>query len=229
MRKEQGRKNQGLPIFYWIVWIVNRIFCCFMYRIPKGFAHTIPDMGPAIVVSDHSSYSDPLVLSATTKRAITYLIAKEVFNTSFLKWMFQAFHYIPVSRGNFDMKAVRALLVALDAGEVVGVFPEGGIDECRQENGYPGAGYLALKTGAPIVPVSIVWKKTRPLYLLASLITPGKVSVRYGIPFVLQSENGPNKEQIAAATERIMQAIQELRAATVEPMECTPKLGPHDI
>ena len=76
------------------------------------------------------------------------------------------------------------MLRVLKQGAVVGIFPEGGIDEYREESGYRGVGYLALKTGVPVVPVSIFWNHAPPLNLFGTILTPGKALVRYGTPIV---------------------------------------------
>ncbi len=123
--------------------------------------------------------------------------------------------HIPVSRGNSDVKAVRAMLRALEYGEVVGIFPQGGIDEYRKESGHLGVGYLALKTGVPVVPASIAWDSARPLNLFGALATPGKAIVRYGTPIGLRPDPNPSREQIRGVTASIMLAIRELR-----PLKC---------
>jgi 1-acyl-sn-glycerol-3-phosphate acyltransferase len=99
----------------------------------------------------------------------------------------------------------------LRQGEVLGIFPEGGIDEYREERGHLGVGYLALKTGATVVPAAIVWDTVRPLDLGRALITPGKAVVRYGVPMVFQVNREHDKEKIRAVTANIMEAIQSLR------------------
>ncbi len=65
-------------------------------------------------------------------------------------------------------------------------------------------GYLALKTGVPVVPASVTWDKARPLTLGRSLLTPGKAFIRYGAPIILESTAQPNRENIGLATARIM-------------------------
>jgi len=109
------------------------------------------------------------------------------------------------------MRAVRAMLRALKQGEVVAIFPEGGINDYRQEHGHPGIGYLALKTGVPVIPASITWDTTRPLTLVRSLVTPGKAFVRYGAPVKLESVAKLDRKNIQLATDKIMRAIRELR------------------
>ena len=103
------------------------------------------------------------------------------------------------------------MLRALGRGEVIALFPEGGINKHREEDGHLGIGYLALKSGAPVVPASIAWESPRPPTLGRSLLTPGKVRVRYGEPIVLPSGTPPDRTNISLVTDRIMRAIRELQ------------------
>lgn len=190
----------------------NRLICRVLYHVRQASAgSTLPESGPVLLVSDHSAYSDPMVLAATAGRPIIFLTAREIYDRPLLRWFCKTVQYIPVRRHIKDVPAVRAMLRALSKGEVVSLFPEGGIDEYREESGHLGIGYLALKTGSPVVPASITWDKVRPLTLVRSLCTPGKATVRYGPPIVFPTLAHPDRENIEQATARIMLAIRELR------------------
>lgn len=204
-------RSTSLVVTYGLLNYLNRLACRIMYQVTPPFPSPLPATGPVLLVSDHTSFSDPMVLAATAGRPIIFLTAREIYQRLPLRWLCQAVNYIPVSRGTEDVGAVRAMLRALRQGEVVGIFPEGGIDEYREESGHLGVGYLALKTSAPVVPAAIAWDTVRPLNLGRALITPGKAVVRYGAPMVFQVEGEPDKEKIRAVTTSIMRAIQSLR------------------
>ena len=112
-----------------------------------------------------------------------------------------------------DIGAVRAILKALARDEVVGIFPQGGLDEFRNDNGHLGIGYLALKSGAPVVPASIVWAKDRPFNLMSALFTPSKARVRYGSPLRFNGDVSPSRKEIQQVTGTVMKAIGDLRQA----------------
>jgi len=63
----------------------------------------------------------------------------------------------PVLRGKRDIRAIRTMLDGLAAKEVIGLFPERGLDRHRADEGLPGIGYLAIMSGARVIPASIVW------------------------------------------------------------------------
>jgi 1-acyl-sn-glycerol-3-phosphate acyltransferase len=190
---------------------LNRLICRVLYHVTPQSPSPLPQNGPVLLVSDHSSYSDPMLLAATANRPIIFLTAREVYQRRDLRWLCEIAHYIPINRGTPDVGAVRAMLRALRQGEVVGIFPEGGIDQHREESGHLGIGYLALKTGAPVVPASIAWAQARPLHLGRSLITPGRAVVRYGPLIVSRLDPNPTREKIQAVTATIMRAIQDIR------------------
>ncbi len=193
---------------------LNRLICRVLYQVTPP-PPPLPQNGPVLLVSDHSSYSDPMLLAATANRPIIFLTAREVYQRHDLRWLCEIAHYIPINRGTPDVGAVRAMLRSLRQGEVVGIFPEGGIDLHREESGHLGIGYLALKTGAPVVPASIGWDQARPLHLGRSLITPGRAVVRYGPLIVSQLDPNPTRERIHAVTATIMRAIQDIRTGKV--------------
>ncbi|MEK6548574.1 MAG: lysophospholipid acyltransferase family protein [Nitrospirota bacterium] len=188
----------------------NRIYCRLMFRVGSPDSPPLPLSGPALLVSDHSSLTDPLVLFATAGRPIRFLTAREFYELPVVNWISKLCGNIPVSRSGFEIGPVRAMLHALAQGDVVGIFPEGGIDKHRKEEGYEGIGFVALKSEAPVVPVSIAWDRPRPVNLLRAMVTPARATVRYGAPLVLGAPAGRTRDHARAATDRILQAIREL-------------------
>ena len=190
----------------------NRLYCRLMFRVGPPTTPPLPSSGPVLLVSDHTSLTDPLVLFATAGRPIRFLTAREFYELPVVNWISQLCGNIPVSRNGFEIGPVRAMLHALAQGDVVGIFPQGGIDKHRKEEGYEGIGFVALKSGAPAVPVSITWDRPRPVNLLLAMITPARATIRYGTPLVFSRGTGDSRDEARAATDRILQAIRELRA-----------------
>ena len=189
----------------------NWLYCRFMFRVRAPLSPPLPTSDPVLLVSDHTSLTDPLVLFATAGRPIRFLMAREFYDVPVLNRIFRLYGCIPISRGRFEVRPVRAMLRALAQGNVVGIFPEGGIDKHRKEEGYEGIGFVALKSGASVVPVSITWDHTRPPNLLRAMLTPAQATVRYGAPLVLDPSVGRTRDGARMATDRILQAIRELR------------------
>ena len=186
-----------------------------MFRVKGERPFPLPDQGAVLLVSDHSSLGDPLVLLASAGRPISFLMAQEIYASCF-QWVYKAFASIPVRRGRQDINAVRSMLRQLQHGRVVGLFPEGGLDNFREEHGHPGIGYLALKTGAPVIPVSVVWARERSVSsIVSTLFIPCKAIVYYGKPLSFPQEAKPDKTHIDEITEQVMAAITKLRADIV--------------
>jgi len=185
-----------------------------MYGVKPGVAPSLPSSGPAILVSDHSTLGDPLVLLTTAGRPIVFLMAKEIYDLAHVQWVFRAFSCIPVKRGTRDVTAIRSMLKMLHTGYVVGIFPEGGIDNFRVEDGYLGVAYLALKTGSPIVPTSIRWASQRPSTMWETLVSPGRAVVTYGEALRFPQERNPKKERLSEITRIVMKSIRDLQMKT---------------
>lgn len=140
----------------------------------------LPKSGPAILVSNHVSPVDPLLLQSTTDRIIVWMMAKEYFEMPILRQAFEKLTFIPVSRSGRDTAALKAALRTLDAGKVLGVFPEGripisgGIGKLQ-----PGVAMIAERSGAGVWPACLAG--TMPRWnILRSYLEPQEVVVAHG-------------------------------------------------
>lgn len=106
-------------------WI--RLYC----RYYHGFIYQpipISDNGPSLIACNHLSGLDPFLIVAACQHPIRFMIAKEEYERFGLQWLFRAAGCIPVERSGRVETAFRASLTALHNGEVVALFPEGGIN-----------------------------------------------------------------------------------------------------
>jgi 1-acyl-sn-glycerol-3-phosphate acyltransferase len=118
---------------------LNRLFLrnyhkCHIEPVP------LPDEGPALVVANHISGLDPMMMIAACQRPVHFIIASEQYYRFGLNWLFRLGGCIPVDRSSRDDTAFRAALQALQEGKVIGLFPEGGMH-------LPGKGPKRLKRG----------------------------------------------------------------------------------
>jgi 1-acyl-sn-glycerol-3-phosphate acyltransferase len=198
-------------LVYDCLYRLNTWVCRLMYGIKAPSGSPLPPDGPALIVCNHTSMGDPMVLLATAGRPIRFVMAQEIFVKPHMRWAFQALQCIPIRRGKRDVKAVRAMLEGLSSNEVIGVFPEGGLVQYRADGGHPGISYLAMKTGAPIIPAAIVWEKPRPASIIKSLLFPCQASIRYGEPLRFPQDTHPQKVAMQCHTQQVMEAIEHLR------------------
>lgn len=134
---------------------LNRAFCRRFHRLDADTV-ALPDVGPAIVASNHLSGLDPLLMVAACNRPLRFMIAREQYDRWWLRWLFRLMRLIPVERSTNPEKALYAARRALEAGEVVAIFPQGGIHLDTEPVRFKrGVVLLAALTGAPICPLRI--------------------------------------------------------------------------
>ncbi len=135
---------------------LNRLFCRHFHRL-RHDRLSLPARGPALLVSNHVSGLDPLVLIAASNRPLRFLIAREEYDRWWLKWLFRAIGCIPVERSRNPQASYAAARRALEAGEVVALFPHGRIHLDRHPPAplKRGVALLARETDAPIVAVRL--------------------------------------------------------------------------
>jgi 1-acyl-sn-glycerol-3-phosphate acyltransferase len=181
-------------------------------------AEKLPKSGPVIVVSNHLSYLDVLVLSDflfTNGRAPRYLGKAGVFRVPIIGKIILAAGQIPVERETDDAKkAVDHAKILLEKGHLLGVYPEGTLT--RDENLWPmiaktGCARLALATDTPVIPIA-QWgsQKILPRYTNRIHLFPRKtIEIRVGDPVNLAPWKGKHEDPQALieATAAIMQAL----------------------
>ncbi|MCG8047990.1 MAG: 1-acyl-sn-glycerol-3-phosphate acyltransferase [Candidatus Thiodiazotropha endolucinida] len=153
--REAQRAEWGVA---WLNWLdgFNRLFCHVYHRLPE-IELRLPQTDGAIVVSNHISGLDPLLMLASSHRPLRFLIAREQYERFGLQWLFRAVGCIPVDRENSPEKAMRQAIKALRDGEIVALFPHGKIhlDSDPPRKIKAGAARLAALTGLPLVPLRI--------------------------------------------------------------------------
>lgn len=142
----------------WMNWLdgFNRLFCRYYHRLNHDMIE-LPEVGPAILVSNHISGLDPILMFAASRRKLRFLIATEQYHRFGFEWLFRAVGCIPVDRGGKPEKAFREALKALKDGDVVALFPHGKIhlDTEPSHRLKPGAVRLAQLADCPIYPIRI--------------------------------------------------------------------------
>jgi 1-acyl-sn-glycerol-3-phosphate acyltransferase len=161
----------------------------FSLRIEGG--QHIPRTGPALLIANHQSFLDPILLGLCTSRPLRYLARRTLFKNPLFAWLIRALRAVPIDQEGIGKEGLRTILGELQAGEAVVVFPEGE----RSRDGKmvplkPGIHLLIRRTQAPIVPVGIAgafeaWPHTRTYPIPAPLFLPageGTLAVAAGRP-----------------------------------------------
>jgi 1-acyl-sn-glycerol-3-phosphate acyltransferase len=143
----------------------------------------VPARGPLLVCSNHLSNLDPLVFGAVFPRVMHAMAKAEMFANPLMRWYLEHCNCFPVWRGRPDRRALRSAAAVLESGGALVVFPEG-----HRSHGAgmlpfePGIGFLALKTGATIVPCAI-WGTEDSLPRGRLLPRRAQIHFRVGVPY----------------------------------------------
>ena len=167
-------------MFYAVVRLAFRVVAAVAFSLRIEGAHRLPKTGPAVVVAPHRSWLDPACVAAASRRPVRFLIIDRVYDNPWTRWFYRSMGGVPVRPGG--RAALRAALRLLERGEVVGVFPEGRVvrteDPARV---HPGAALLAVRVGAPVVPMAIAGS-ARAWPPGSRWPRPARVRVRVGEP-----------------------------------------------
>jgi 1-acyl-sn-glycerol-3-phosphate acyltransferase len=170
----------------------------------------LPVTGPAILVCNHTSSIDPILLQARSPRLIRWMMAKEYFELQPMRWVFEKVGVILVDRAGRDMASTRAAMRVLASGYVLGVFPEGRIETSRELIPFQsGIGLLAMKTRAPVYPAYLDGTQ-RGLTMIEAFYRRSDISIAFGQPVEL-GDLVDSKPSILEATRRIQSAVESMR------------------
>lgn len=147
-----------LPEFLlrFLAWLLTSL----LYRLRVSGARNVPETGAAIVVANHVSYVDPIILAASIRRPMRFVMWYRIFEIPFLKQFFRQTKAIPIASAREDetiMKAAFELVDAeLAAGNIVCIFPEGGITcDGEIQRFRPGIEKILERRPVPVIPVSL--------------------------------------------------------------------------
>lgn len=139
-----------------LAWLLIHTF----YRVRKDGLEHIPEVGPCIVVCNHVSYVDAVVIAACVRRPIRFVMDHRIFKVPVLSFVFRAMRTIPIASAREDAamkdRAFAEAAKALAAGEIVGIFPEGKLTDSGEMNPFrPGVQQMVATTPVPVVPMAL--------------------------------------------------------------------------
>lgn len=139
-----------------LVWVLTHI----MYRIKHKNLHMIPSEGPAVIVSNHVSYVDALIIASLCRRPARFVMDSSIFKIPVMNFIFTTAKAIPICSRKQNPetyeKAFDDIAVALDEGEIVCIFPEGMITKTGDINEFKnGIEKILEKNKVPIVPSAL--------------------------------------------------------------------------
>jgi 1-acyl-sn-glycerol-3-phosphate acyltransferase len=190
-------------------------------------AEYIPATGPAILASNHLSIVDSVYLPLMVQRPVTFAAKSEYFTGTRLQDRLIGAYLRSIKQISTDRSDARAAQDMLEAalgllrsGQLFGIYPEGTRSpDGRLYRGRTGVGYLALHSGAPVIPVAMIGTE-HVLPPGSKIPRPGKVEIRVGEPLTFSEYQGQpvGARQRRAVTDDVVQAIQKLSGQEFVPM-----------
>jgi 1-acyl-sn-glycerol-3-phosphate acyltransferase len=182
----------------WIADVYYRVnFWITMLGMTAGFSlrtegqRHVPRSGPALLIANHQSFMDPIIIGLAARRPLRFLARRTLFDNAVMKALIRSFRGVPINQEGFAREGLRAILEQLQAGQAVVVFPEGErTPHGRMQPLRPGIHLLIKRMDMPIVPVGIAgaydaWPIWRPLPVPAPLFFPaakGTIAASIGPP-----------------------------------------------
>lgn len=192
----------------------NRLFCRVYHRVTTQVPARLPWKGPAILVCNHVSGLDPLLIQSACRRLVIWMMAREYYDLKSLTWLYKMVDAIPVERSGRDLSATRAALRALGQGRIVGIFPEGKIETSRDLLPFQtGVALMAIKTDVQVYPAYLDGTQ-RGKEMVNAVAHPNAAHIRFGPP-VQFPRDSTSKEALEHATALIQKAVEELKQASI--------------
>lgn len=169
--------------------IFIRLVAYFYFKIFHGIkfygAENVPKNGPVLLVANHVSFYDPIVIGIGQKRWIKFMTLDVYFRVPILRTVIKLCGAFPVNQSKVDKKTFKEAIDTLKRGDILGIFPEGGRSPDGQvQEAKPGIALIAVRAKATIVPVTITgayeaWPRSRMFPL------PKRICVYYHKPMML--------------------------------------------
>lgn len=195
--------------FYDTWHVLAHIIVPLLIRLRVVGVENVPATGPVILVSNHLNWTDIPMIGLPLKRRTHFMAKAELFQKAPISWLVIGLGAFPVRRGEADRQAIKQAEEVLKAGQVLVIFPEGTRSRSQKmKEGLAGVALIALRSGAPIVPVAISGSERFKLWHLWPFRTP--ITLAYGEPFTLSREGRRGHADLQVQLAVIMRHIADL-------------------
>lgn len=215
-------------MYYWLVkavfWLPVRIY--FRFRVTGR--DRIPSRGALLVVANHSSFLDPIILGSAFPRRIRFFVLRRMYELMRVCWFYVGMGTIPVGGKRGDRNAIRSALRILGRGKVIGIFPEGSRSgDGNLGMGKLGSAYLAAKSNVPIVP-AYIFGAFEAMPSRCWFPKPARIRVAFGRPIRFDPVDGKqmNRDELSAISRRVQDSISSLRNESFPPVNLPHRINP---
>jgi 1-acyl-sn-glycerol-3-phosphate acyltransferase len=196
-------------MIYWITFVLTRIVSFFLFPVKCCGLQNVPPRGSCILAVNHVSNLDPEVIGIIICRKVNFLAKDSLFKNKIFGAYLRQLNVFPIKREAHDIGALREALKRLKSGMPLVMFPEGARAGSQSPflktgSAYAGIGFLAAKSGAPVIPIKISGSE--------KVLPPGDKWVhRSRVTVVLGSPlRFPPQEDYALIAQKIMDGIRSL-------------------
>jgi 1-acyl-sn-glycerol-3-phosphate acyltransferase len=197
-------------VLYTIFKLLFRGFLKLFAGLKATGKENIPQSGPALIVANHISNWDPMVLGGDLKRQVKFIAKEELIKIPLIGLLIKSWGVVPIKRGRGDREAIGKSLEILEDQHLMGIFIEGRRNTVHPEQMLKpqhGAAMLALKTGVPVIPAVII--NSNRIFRSFK-----RVRVVFGTPIHFTEEPGVDKKDLyEQISNRIVQEIMKLKGA----------------
>lgn len=154
------KKKPSPSVSHTVLTMVAKILTHLMYRVRYRRIGGIPGQGPAVLVCNHVSYVDWLIIASASRRPIHFVMHASIYKKPLLKWFFRMARVIPIDSGRNNIallyQAFQKIASALEAGGLVCIFPEGHLTRNGEMDRFrPGIEKILKYSPAPVVPLAL--------------------------------------------------------------------------
>jgi 1-acyl-sn-glycerol-3-phosphate acyltransferase len=214
------RRDVVLDRLSWVLGhlIVLPLLHLYPLRMRRRGVEHVPRSGALLIVCNHVSVADPIVLTAAARhRRVSSMAKAELFANPLIAYVLRLQRAFPIRRGVGDVTAIRHGLALLERGECLAMFPEGHVSRTgHMRRGHPGAGFFAQRPGVTVIP-AVCWD---------TQLFRGPVRVVFGPPIDMTGLTGTSrKARNREATDRIMTVLCRMAIEAGAPLQ-DPPVGP---
>jgi len=199
-----------------LAWVLAHL----LYRVRSTGSDRLPDAGPAVLVCNHVSFVDAVVIMGESPRPIRFVMDHQIFRIPVLRTFFRQLKAIPIASAKTDAatleRAHESIERALDDGEMVCIFPEGRITDTGELSPFkPGVRRIVERNPVPVIPMALrgLWGSFFSRYGGEAFSLPVDARLRRGFRSQLELVVGEPVPAEIATPELLMQRVQQLRGA----------------
>lgn len=181
-------------------------------RVEVTGLERVPETGPFILLANHQSLLDPILVQGAIRRPVHSMTKSTQFGHPFMGWVMPRINAFPTRRYRVDPQAVRVVLRRLEDGKAVGIYPEGERSwDGRLQALRRGTVRVILKAGVPVIPCGVsgtygVWPRW------SRRLRRRRVRIRFGEPILFgrHDDRGRREEALPGAIRRLEEALRAL-------------------